>query len=297
MSSMRRRTVPAPAVPRKPLAALVRRRALLVAVLLLAAGAALGRAVSVSPMSLFLDHRSRTASMTLYNPNPQPEEIEISFAFGYPQSDSAGEVSVPLADVAPAGEPAATPWLRAFPRRVILQPGQQQVVRVLAQPPADLPDGEYWSRVLVTAVGGQPPVEQQVNADVRVAITMRTIVVGSLNYRKGALTTGMAVTASDARATEAGVQLTLDLARSGTAAWLGRVRLRLETQDGRVLAEQEDVLSVYRTLRRRFVFPLESAADAQGARVTYVLETERPELGDANVIDAPAVSGTVPVQP
>ncbi|HSJ14435.1 MAG TPA: hypothetical protein VK939_08465 [Longimicrobiales bacterium] len=270
-------------------------RAALVAVLLLIAGAAATRAVSVSPMSLFLDHRTRAGSMTLYNPNPHPEEIEISFAYGYPQSDSAGEVTVPLVAVAPAGEPAATPWLRAFPRRLVLQPGQQQVVRVLAQPPADLPDGEYWSRVLVTAVGGQPAVEQQVRPDVSVAITMRTIVVGSLNYRKGTLTTSAIVTGSDARATGDGVQLTLDLERGGSAAWLGRVRLRLEAADGRVLAEQEDVLSIYRTLRRRFTFPLASAADARGARVRYVLETERPELGQANLIAAPAVEGVVAV--
>lgn len=274
-----------------------RLRATLVALFLLGAGAAASRAVSVSPMSLFLDHRSRTTSMTLYNPNPQPEEVEISFAYGYPQSDSTGAVSVPLAEVAPEGEPAATPWLRAFPRRLVLQPGQQQVVRVFAQPPADLADGEYWSRVLVTATGGRPPVEQQVNPDVRVALTMRTIVVGSLNYRKGSLSTRAVVAAADALATDAGVQLTLDLERGGSAAWLGRVRLRLEAADGRLLAEQEDVLSIYRTLRRRFEFPLDDPAAARGARVRYVLETERPELGAAHLIQAPSVEGVVSVRP
>src|SRR5690606_6412008 len=177
------------------------------AVILLAGGASALRGGSVSPTSVFMSHGSRTATMTLYNPNPLPEEIEISFAFGYPQSDSAGEVTVPLSEVAPAGEPAATPWLRAFPRRLVLQPGQQQVVRILAQPPSNLPDGEYWSRVLITATGGQPPVEQQVQPDVRVAINMRTIIVGSLNYRKGNLTTGVAVTAADAVRTGDAIQL------------------------------------------------------------------------------------------
>ena len=90
-------------------------RALLFALALLAGFAVVARGLSVSPMSLFMDHRTRTATMTLYNPNPQPEEVEISFAFGYPQSDSTGEVSVPLADTAAAGEPSAVPWLRALP--------------------------------------------------------------------------------------------------------------------------------------------------------------------------------------
>ncbi|MBR9989091.1 MAG: hypothetical protein KFH98_05000 [Gemmatimonadetes bacterium] len=258
----------------------------------LGAGAAALRAVSVSPMSVFMSHTSRTATITLYNPNPLPEEIEISFAFGYPQSDSAGGVSVPLSDIAPAGEPSAVPWLRAFPRRLVLEPGQQQVVRILAQPPAGLEDGEYWSRVLVIATGGRPPVEQQVQPDVRVAITMRTIIVASLNYRKGRLSTGIEMTDGNAVRTADGIQVTLDMARRGEAAYLGRIRLELLDAAGRVVHEEEDVMSVYRTLRRRFTMPgMENVT-----RVRYTLETERPELGQANIIRAPAVSGTLDVR-
>lgn len=271
-----------------------RRRAIAGVVVLAAllSGAAALRAVSVSPMSIFMSHSNRTGTIALYNPNPLPEEIEVSFAFGYPQSDSAGEVSVPLAEIAPAGEPSAVSWLRAFPRRLVLQPGQQQVVRILAQPPADLPDGEYWSRVLIVATGGRPPVEQQVQPDVRVAISMRTIIVASLNYRKGRLSTGIAVTGAEAVRTAAGIQFTLDMERQGAAAYLGRIRVELLDGDGRVLHEEEDVVSVYRMLRRRFTVP----GGANVARVRYTLETERPELGQSNIISAPTVSGTVDVR-
>jgi P pilus assembly chaperone PapD len=260
--------------------------------LAIGAGSAVARAVSVSPMSVFLDHRTRTGSITLYNPNPLPEEIEISFAFGYPQSDSTGEVSVSLADTAPEGEPSAVAWLRAFPRRLRLEPGQHQVVRILAQPPADLPDGEYWSRVVVIASGGRPPVEQQVEPDVRVAITMRTIVVGSLNYRKGRLATGVAVTGAHAERTADGARLTLDLQRQGAAAYLGTVRVQALDAAGRVVAEEEDVLSVYRTIRRRFTFS--GARDVAAFR--YTMATERPELGQSNIIAAQPVTGTVQVR-
>jgi hypothetical protein len=263
-----------------------------VAISLLGAGTAVLRAVSVSPMSVFMSHTNRTATITLYNPNPLPEEIDISFAFGYPQSDSAGEVSVPLSGVSPEGEPSAVPWLRAFPRRLVLQPGQQQVVRILAQPPAGLEDGEYWSRILVTATGGRPPVEQQIQPDVRVAINMRTIIVASLNYRKGRLATGVAVRQASAVRFAEGLQITLDMERQGEAAYLGRVRLDLLDAEGRVVHQEDDVLSVYRTLRRRFSVPgMENVT-----RVRYRLETDRPELGRANIIAAPAVAGMIDVR-
>lgn len=266
---------------------------LAIAIVLTVITTALVRGVSVSPMSIFLDHRARTGTLTLYNPNPLPEEIDLSFAFGYPQSDTAGTVTVPLSDAAPAGEPSAVPWLRAFPRRLILEPGQQQVVRILAQPPADLADGEYWARVLVTATGGRPPVEQQVQPDVRIAISMRTVVVTSLNYRKGRLTTGLELTAAEAVRDDDGVRVTLDMQRLGTAAWLGRIDLELLAANGRVLERQEDVLSVYRTLRRRFVF---AAGGAGATAVRYTLSTERPELGRSNVIRAAPVTGVLDIR-
>lgn len=273
-----------------------RRRRTLSALVLTAAfgagSAALVRAVSVSPMSVFLDHRTRTGTLTLYNPNPLPEEIDISFAFGYPQSDSTGTVTVPLIDTAPAGEPSAVPWLRAFPRRLVLEPGQQQVVRILAQPPSDLPDGEYWARVLVSATGGRAPVEQQVQPDVRVAISMRTIVVTSLNYRKGRLSTGARVTAANAVRAADALIATLDIERLGTAAYLGRIDVEVLNSAGRTIAREEDVISIYRTLRRRFEF----AGMADAARVRYTLVTERPELGQSNIIAAPAVTGVIEIR-
>ena len=52
-----------------------------------------------------------------------------------------------------------------------------------------------------------------------------------------------------------GVQLTLDLQRAGSAAYLGSVRIEVLDAAGRVLHEEEDIVSVYRSLRRRFTIP------------------------------------------
>jgi hypothetical protein len=148
--------------------------------------------------------------------------------------------------------------------------------------------------VLIVATGGRPPIEQQVQPDVRVAINMRTIVVASLNYRKGTrLTTSVNVQAAEAVRTADGAQLTVDLARLGEAAYLGKVRVELLASDGRVVAEEEDVLSVYRTLRRRFIMADSARA---GTRFRYTFTTERPELGQSNIINAPPVSGMVDIR-
>lgn len=231
--------------------------------------------VSVSPMAVYLNERSRTGTMTLFNGGTQPEEIRIDFAFGYPQSDADGNLSVPLSDVAPEGEPSAVPWLSAFPRRVVLQPGQRQVVRVIARPPADLPRGEFWARALIHSRGGTPPIES-VQRDVGVELEVQTVVVVAVNYRNGAVDTGLDVAGADVRLQRDEAVATIDLERTGNAAFLGRILVEALDENGRALGSSEQVLAVYRTLRRRI--PVTLPDGSVPARLRFTMDTDRADL-------------------
>ena len=154
------------------------KRALLasaLAVTLLGGGPVDAAAVSVYPTAVFIDSRTRTATLTLTNDGLRAEEIDISFAFGIPMADPFGVVRVMFLDSVPAGMPSLVPYIRAFPQRMRLEPGQTQIVRLLVQPPAGLPAGEYWGRVMVASVGGQAPVEQR-QGDITMQINIRTVI-------------------------------------------------------------------------------------------------------------------------
>lgn len=251
-------------------------------------------AVAVSPSALFLDARSPAGTLTLHNGGSLPEELEISFAFGYPVSDAEGVVRVEMVDTAPAGEPSIVPWMRAFPRRLVLQPGQRQTLRVMVQPPADLPPGEHWGRVLIHSRGGQAPIEQQ-QGGVRMQINVETVIATAVLFRKGEVSTGVAVATAAAAPAPEGVRVSLDLARQGNAAFLGRVVTELVSADGRVLAEREDPVSVYHALRHTTVLPLPAGTPAAGLTVRYRADTDRPDL-PPGALSAAAVTGTVPVR-
>jgi P pilus assembly chaperone PapD len=269
-------------------------RALLAALALLAGVAAPAHAVSVSPAALYIDSRTRTGVLTLYNPGTLPEEITVDFAYGYPLSDSAGNVSVATTREPAAGEPSAMAWMRAFPRRLLLQPGQRQVVRVLVEPPAELADGEYWARVLISSRGGQPPIEQT-QGDIRLQLNVQTTLVMAANYRKGDLRTGVEVTAASARRTPDGVQLQVDLSRTGNAAFLGRMRAELLDAGGGVVSTLYDDVAVYRTMRRRLTFAAPAAA-AGALTVRIHIDTEREDLPPGGALPAAPIDQRIPVQ-
>ena len=252
-------------------------------------------AVTVSPTAVYITARNPSALLTLINTGSRPEEIELSVAFGYPVSDTAGVLRVDLLDSAGAGEPSLTSFLRIFPRRLVLQPGQRQVVRVMVAMPAGAADGEYWGRVLVKSRGGEPPIEQS-QGNVRMQLSLETTFATAVFFQKGEVKTGISIPAAEALRIGDSVQLTLDLKRENNAAFLGRIHAELLNASGTVVAEVEDVAAVYRTLRRRFVLRSSSPLPAGAYTVRYVVDTERPDLPTKGPTKAEAVRGTVGVR-
>ena len=258
---------------------------------------ALANAVSVSPVALYIDHRTRTGTLTLFNPGTAVEEVEIGFAFGYAQSDSTGLVQVVFSDEpAPAGEPSVVPYLRAFPRQLRLQPGERQVVRVLVTPPADLPAGEYWGRVMVTSRGGQPPIEER-QGEISMQINLTTVIAVALNYRHGDVSTGLTLGSADATEMAETVELVTQLDRTGNAAFIGRLVAEIVGPDGEVLAEHREDAVVYVPTLWRFSIPKPEEGLPAGSQVRYRFEAERAGTPRGSILPIEPLTGSTPIRP
>jgi hypothetical protein len=250
-------------------------------------------AILVAPHAVFMDHRSRTGQVFLVNTGDAAEEVSIELKYGYPATDSTGTVFIRLIDQPDSTEPSAAAWIKAYPRRAVLAPGQRQVVRLLATPPAGLPDGEYWSRIIATSRGSKVAVvggDSTVSAGL--SLELRTII--SLSYRKGAVHTGVTVT--DLRATREGDSLVVwfGAERQGNAAFLGTLTYRLVDAAGNVREEWESPVAVYHPLSRRYVFPVDSVP-AGRYTLRMSLTTARSDLDQRNILPAEPVSRSVDV--
>ena len=269
--------------------------ACVLAAALAALPAAAAHAVTVSPTAVYISAKSPSALLTLINTGSRAEEIELSIGFGYPMSDSAGVLRVDIVENAASGEPSLTSYLRVFPRRLVLQPGQRQVVRVMVTMPAGAGDGEYWGRVLVKSRGGEPPIEQA-QGDVKMQLSLETTFATAVFYHKGDVKTGISVPTVSAKRLSDGAELTIDLKRDGNGAFLGRVHAELVNASGATVAEVEDVVAVYRELRRRFLLRSATPIPAGTYTIRYLVDTERPDLPPHGPIRAAAVRGTVEVR-
>lgn len=257
--------------------------------------APIAEAIVVAPHHAFLDDRTRSGVIYLHNPEAEPEEVSISFVFGYPVSDSAGDVSVQLIPEPAEDAPSAADWIRAYPRRTVIGPGQTRAVRLLAQPPADLADGEYWTRALVTSRGAAAPAAASDTVGVRVGLTLEVRTVVPITYRKGAVETGVSlgnierVVAGDSLVTR------VALRRLGNAAFLGMLHVTLLDVNGNAVAGAHRHIAVYRDLLKRVSLPVKGLT--AGDYVLQIrIDTQRSDLDPQVVLPAPPLQSSFPVR-
>ena len=151
-----------------------------------------GQGVVIAPHAVFMDARTRSGAVLLYNPNTEPVEVAISFFFGYPATDTAGSVIVRTVEHPDSTSPSAAGWIQAFPRRLTVPPLERQTIRLLATPPPGLANGEYWARLVISAKGGQLPVTGVADtAKLKVGLTLEVRTIIGVFYRKGAVHTGV----------------------------------------------------------------------------------------------------------
>jgi P pilus assembly chaperone PapD len=258
------------------------------------AGRAAAQGVVVAPHAVFVDARTRSASVTLYNPGTEPAEVSISSFFGYPVTDSLGQFMLAQPDSVLPSMPSAAGWIEAFPRRMTIPPLQRQTVRLLARPPQGLPDGEYWSRLIISAKGGSIPVsgvDSSANISIGLSLELRTII--PLIYRKGKLETGIAV--NDLRATHVGdsVMVRVRLQRQGTSAWLGTARGTLLDAKGNTVATFDRPVAIYYDAEPAFGMAAPSAPGRYELRLELL--TERTDITQDQLLRAPPVRDSVVV--
>jgi P pilus assembly chaperone PapD len=225
------------------------------ACLLLAADLAAG--VLVAPTSVYLSDRNRTGRMTVQNPSDKPQEISIRLSFGIPESDSLGNVSVSLTDSNITDPRSAVNFIKVFPRKIVVAPGDKQIIRFVANPPKDLADGEYWARVVVRSEEGQTTIPSPTKSEgitTKLNMVMQTAI--ALKYRTGNLTSQLDVTDTKVRQTDSTVEFRIRMANRGNVSYIGLLQCRLLDAQGTEISVKQMDLAVYRELNRNVILPV-----------------------------------------
>lgn len=129
----------------------------------------------VAPTVVFMNHDTRAGSIELINTGAEASEVTVSTLFGYPVTDSLGRISVMMTEHPDSTQPSAASWITAYPTHIVIRPGAHQIIRLLSRAPSALPDGEYWTRLVISAKGGAVRLSEARAADtaaIRVGVSL-----------------------------------------------------------------------------------------------------------------------------
>ncbi len=243
--------------------------------------------VSIAPPALFISSSSHFGTFLVENKTGDPQEVSIKFRFGYPISDSLGNLSMQYDDSVAEALHSMADWVKGFPRKFILPPGTQQIVRLNTQPPANLSDGIYWSRIITSAQAQAKRIDT-IRSGITTQINVAFEQVTTVLYCKGSLTTNLEIIDPIVIEDSATIRLVWKTVKTGNAPYFGTLKVKLVDASGTDIDESTEIVGIYATMNKKASFSHSKVkAGNYTAEVTFI--SERNDIASENIIHIPPI--------
>lgn len=182
----------------------------------------------VSPYVVYTDQHDKFASMIVENGTTKPYDVTISFLFGYPVSDSLGNMTMKYIKSPSSDMPSLLNYVKAFPRRFTLNPGQKQIVRMIVQPPSNLRPGTYWLRI-VTSTTKQVPMADINSSNKGISARINYVLnqITTLIYSTDGATTGVDMKNNEIEKKNGKINFLTFLTRTGNSPFFGKIKVSI----------------------------------------------------------------------
>lgn len=251
--------------------------------------------VSLAPSSLFVDEKTGIANLYVSNRSSTAQEILVSFVFGYPDSDDKGNLLMQYNDNTASESFGLDPYIRAFPRSFILEPNQQQTVRIQVRPNSGMKDGFYFTRIKVLSSPEVPLLAENSKESINAQISFKFEQVTAVFYKKGKVQTGLNIQDLELVQTEKELIVIPFLERLGNAPFIGTFSAKLKDSNGASVSEAHTSTTAYFTTKRRLTLNTENLKPGY-----YELElkfaTKRNDMAPGDLVQAADVTYSVDVE-
>lgn len=244
--------------------------------------------ITIAPTRVVISGRENDAEVTISNPTGDPLEVTAQFGFAIFRSDSMGHLFFDAPRTEAEREVSCDKWLKLFPKRFVLPPGESRSVRVLATFPEGLADGEYWARLRFLGNRMEPAKPADPNdTNVRAKIDIKLSIEVPVMVRKGLVQTGMSFEGISTRRDSTTTKLLVDMKRQGNSAYRGTIFGKLRRPDGSEIELPESSFTMEFAIRQ--VIPLPALSDGT---YSLVLEARSVRKGSAAEVTLPAPTVT-----
>ena len=210
--------------------------------------------IGIHPQAIFLDTKNRSGYMKIYNSSNSPKEVSIDMVFGYPGYDSLGQVTMYLGDTLKQAVISAKPYVKIFPKKLLLAANEEQVVRFMLKNVSDLKEGTYVSRVQVKSKTPPDEIDTTYTDKIKAKIDIHFTLMAALIVQKGKQVCNMSVEGSSVSVDSANVNILVSLKKSGNAPFYGTSEMTVTNSSGDEIATSKEMTPFYFSSQRAFKF-------------------------------------------
>ncbi len=227
------------------------RYSIFIATIILTFTLSLEGGVNISKSVIFMDSKIKSVPITLTNPSNEEIEVWIEFKFGYITSNEDRKTTIVYDTLPPPDPNSAVEWVRAYPQRFKIGPFKSQVVRITASPPANLPDGEYWSRIIISQI---PSKDLQKKPKKTSGMEIIQKIGVPYHYRHKNVSTGIEVTNLAMTSIAGNIVMSIDMVRLGNSSFWGTIIINIIDNNRKRIGTFNKDIVVYRNYNGKFLF-------------------------------------------
>lgn len=239
--------------------------------------------ISLSPPVIFIDPETKSGVLTVANRGLESKEISIYFKFGYTVTNTLGIPTIKYGDSLKLADRTLVPYIKVFPKKIIIEPNKEQTVRFLLKNASSLPEGTYWTRVVIKA----SPVLRQADTAVNNKITTQMVFVTESNtiivYEKGKVNTGLEIKGISSQVDSQNVHLIFDFAKNGNSPFWGTMNINVYDKSEEPVDVKAEVFPVYIDGPKRFSFD-RTKFPAGEYNAEILINSDHPDIKDENKI-------------
>ncbi len=205
------------------------KRITLIIIFFLMTGGSLYSGVTLKPRAVFIDPRTKSGVAELTNSTSKPVEVFLDFEFIYENYiDSLGKVTLIKDDSVAAKKYSLSPYLRVFPRKIIIPPKSEQLIRFIVLNDSKLEPGTYWTRLKITSKGKEKEIDTTEKAgSLNSKFNLYTSLTFPVIYQKGEVNTGIKFGEFKEYETDSSYNIVIHLERTGNSPFWGSITARM----------------------------------------------------------------------
>jgi hypothetical protein len=240
--------------------------------------------ISLSPSSVFIDPDLKSAFMTISNNTDQPKEVSVNLKFGYIDYNEDGNPYIKFGDSLSESIYSLIPYIKVIPSKLILNPGEETKISYLLKMPPDLPDGTYFTRVIIQA-GNAKKIIGDSSMKYESNIEVNTRMIGAVIYMKGEISSGVELTDVNHYFKDNYLNLNVNVKRTGgNSPYFGRINIHiLNENDVDIDSVADSYIVVYFNGKQKFSFDATKFRPGK-YKAVITADTERNDIPERFII-------------